>query len=163
MAEIGRTGTWGDAAVMKKYLDAYREQISYLFFGVLTMLINYGLFWALDRLFQGRRVLLANLLTFAAATAFAYVTNKWFVFRSRQWGLRSVVPEAAAFVASRLFSFAVEEAGLYVSAYVLFLGRYRWCGVDGVMLSKIALSLAATVLNYFFSKFWVFSARKRKK
>lgn len=149
--------------MIKKYLSAYREQISYLFFGVLTMLLNYGMFWILSKLLQGRYVLLTNLATFVVATAFAYITNKIFVFRSDQWRPAYVLRESAAFVAARLFSFLIEEIGLYVCAYVLRLGRYSWGEVDGVMLSKIVLSIVATILNYFFSKFWVFSRRERKK
>lgn len=148
---------------MKNRLCAYREQLSYLFFGVLTTLINYGMFWALNTLWHGQYVLSANLLTFIAATAFAYITNKLFVFHSYQWKAEPVLREAASFTAGRLLSFAVEEAGLYASAYVLALNRYKVAGIDGVMLSKIVLSAFAVILNYFFSKFWVFSPKKRKK
>lgn len=135
----------------------------YLFFGVLTTLINYGVFWLLNRLSQGRSVLFANLLAFTAATVFAYVTNKIYVFRSRWERGGALLREAASFVAARLFSFAVEEAGLYICAYVLLLGRYEYGWLDGVMLSKIAFSILAVVLNYCFSKFWVFSSKEKKK
>ncbi len=140
--------------------SAWHEQLSYLFFGVLTTLVNYAMFWLLSELWRGRYVLLANLLTFVAATAFAFLTNKQFVFRSRCWRPRVVLREALAFTAARLFSFAIEEVGLYLSAYVLELDRYRLGPVGGVMLSKIVLSVLAVVLNYFFSKFLVFAKQK---
>ncbi len=148
---------------MRKFFRQYREQLLYLFFGVLTTLINYGLFWALSVLWQGRLVLLANLITFLAATAFAFVTNKLFVFESRSWRAAGVLREAAAFTAARLFSFALEEAGLYIAAYPLKLGSYTFGPVDGVMLAKIVLSVLAVILNYFFSKFLVFARRERKE
>lgn len=140
-----------------------REQLLYLFFGVLTTLINYGVFWLLSELWHGRYVLAANLLTFILATAFAFVTNKRFVFQSRSWRPRLVLREGLSFTAARVFSFCIEEAGLYVSAYVLMLDRFRLGPVNGVMAAKILLSVLAVVLNYFFSKFLVFAKKRGDK
>ena len=138
----------------------WQEQLFYLLFGVLTTLINYVMFWLLTELWHGRYVLAANLLTFIVATAFAFITNKQFVFCSHSWRPRLVLREGLSFTAARLFSFCIEEAGLYVSAYVLELDRL-WLGpVNGVMASKILLSVLAVVLNYFFSKFLVFAKKK---
>ncbi len=139
---------------------AWLEPFLYLFFGVLTTLINYGVFWLLNEMCGGRYVLLTNLATFIAATAFAFLTNKQFVFRSRSWRPGVVLREGASFTAARLFSFAIEEIGLYIAAYPLAMGKYRFGPIDGVMLAKILLSFLAVLLNYFFSKFLVF---KRKK
>ncbi len=147
-------------AAIKKVLAACREQIAYLFFGVLTTIINYGVFWLLTELWDSRYVLWANLITFVAATAFAYLTNKRFVFDSPRWEFTFVLREASAFVAARLFSFAIEEVGLYISTYLLHLGRYTLWHINGVMLAKIVLSILAVVLNYFFSKFLVFTKRR---
>lgn len=141
------------------FLVKYKEQLSYLFFGVLTTIVNYGVFWLFHQAWQGRHVLFANLLTFLLATAFAYITNKVFVFRSPSWRPSFLAREALAFLVGRLFSFAVEELGLYIAAYVLHLGRYALWGVDGTMLSKVALSFLAVLLNYFFSKFLVFAKK----
>ena len=149
--------------MLARLYTAWREQILYLFFGVLTTVINYGVFWLLEVLWQGRHVLLANLITFAAATLFAYVTNKIWVFRSRSWRPAVLAREGAAFVSARLFSFGLEEAGLWAAAYPLGLGRYRLGPVDGVMAAKIELSVVAVVLNYFFSKLLVFTHRHREE
>lgn len=138
----------------------WREQLLYLLFGVLTTLINYAIFWLLSEIWQGRYVLVSNLLTFLAATAFAFVTNKQFVFCSYSWRPRIVLHEGLSFIAARLFSFCIEEAGLYVSAYVLMMDRIQIGPINGVMGSKILLSVLAVILNYFFSKFMVFAKKK---
>lgn len=144
-------------SLLRRLLRDYREQLAYLFFGVVTTVVNYAVFWLLSELLDGRYVLLINLAAFFAATAVAFVTNKLFVFCSASWKPSLLLREALAFYAARLFSFGVEEAGLYVSAYVLCLDRY-WVGpVRGIMLAKILLSVVVVVLNYFFSKFFVFS------
>lgn len=147
---------------IKASLIKYRQQLSYLFFGVLTTLVNYGVFWLFQRAWQGRWLLFANLLTFLVATAFAYITNKVFVFRSPVWRPAFVAREALAFLLGRVFSFGLEELGLYIAAYVLPLGRYALWGLDGVMLAKVALSFLAVLLNYFFSKLLVFAKKGEK-
>lgn len=148
---------------MLNKLRCYQEQLSYLFFGVLTTVINYGVFWLLTQLWHGQLVLLANLITFVAATAFAFVTNKIFVFKSPGWHPAKLLREAAAFTAARLFSFAIEEIGLYIAAYPLDLGAKSFGPIDGVMLAKLLLSVLAVILNYFFSKFWVFSKKSHRE
>ncbi len=144
---------------LRNLYGAYREEISYLFFGVCTSAVNYGVFVWLDILWKGRGVLASNLIAFAAAVAFAYVTNKIFVFRSRDWSPAALRREVSAFVGARLFSFGLEELGMFLAAYVWHLGERTFLGVDGLWIAKLVLSILATVLNYFFSKFWIFRNR----
>lgn len=141
----------------KTIFTTYRSEFLYLLFGGLTTVVNYVVFWGVDRLFQHRLVLLTNLIAFLAAALFAFLVNKQYVFRSRAWDARSVAREGASFLLARVFSFFLEEAGLYVSDRVLHLGEYQFGPINGVMLAKIALSIVVVVLNYFFSKFFVFS------
>ncbi len=54
---------------------------AYLFWGVMTTLVNMAAFW-LFRSGLSRSVLLANAIAWALAVLFAYVTNRAFVFRS---------------------------------------------------------------------------------
>lgn len=148
--------------LLKSYSIRFREELSYLFFGVLTTLVNYGVFFVFHVLWPDRFVLLSNLLAFVSAAAFAYLTNKLYVFRSRDWSWRVVRREAAAFLAARVFSFGLEEAGLALAVYVLRLGRFSLWGVDGILISKFVLSALATVLNYFFSKYLIFTKQEER-
>lgn len=139
---------------IKKLLAS--EQIKYLFFGVCTTAVNYGVFWALTRALGLGAALWANVAAFIAATAFAFLTNKAFVFAQTSWKPAVLLREAAGFAGARLFSFAIEQAGLALSLRCLPLDAVRLCGVDGVMLVKIALSFLAVLLNYVFAKFLIF-------
>lgn len=134
----------------------YRELFSYLLFGVLTTAVNYGVFALFKALWGDRLILAVNLVAFVAATLFAYVTNKLFVFQSPSWKPELLLKEAALFFASRIFSFLLEEAGLYVCVNLFHVGAYRVWFTDGTMAAKIVLSFLAVLLNYFFSKFMVF-------
>ena len=140
----------------------YREQISYLFFGVLTTVVNYVVF-ALLRLWIGDFFIhVINIITFIVATLFAYVTNKFFVFQSRNWNFRALLKELTSFFAARISSFCVEAVGLYVCVDLFHVGKYSFYLLDGTMVAKIVLSFVAVVLNYFFSKFCVFNKKREE-
>ena len=147
----------------RKIFAARRMEILYLVFGVATTIVNYGLFWGMDRLSGGKGVLLSNLVAFVGATLFAYLTNKVWVFHSTSWKISLLLREAAAFFSARLFSFGVEEFGLYLADSVLRLGLVQLGVINGVMAAKIVLSFVAVILNYFFSRFLVFAHGARQE
>lgn len=146
---------------MKKLIHKLlnRETITYLIFGVLTTLVNYVVFWLCDKAMGERWVLLTNAIAFAAAVAFAYVTNKLFVFQSRSWSPKVVWKELILFIGARLFSFGLEELGLLLARDVLQAGQYSFLGFSGMMISKVLLSVITVILNYFFSKFMIFKQK----
>lgn len=139
-----------------------RETISYLFFGVLTTVINYGVFALIIYSFGEESTLIANVAAFVAAVAFAYITNKLFVFESKSWERSVLLREIASFVGARLFSFGFEELGL-LACMLLNVGRYSLFGINGIMIAKIVLSFAVVMLNYFFSKFIIFKESGKGK
>ena len=141
---------------LKSLLRIYREPVSYLFFGGLTTVVS----WASYALFAGPLALgvtPANILSWVCAVSFAFVTNKLWVFNSRSWAWPGWAKEAAAFVAGRLFSGAVELGGLPL---LMWLGLDQALfGVEG-FAAKVAISIVVIVLNYFLSKFLVFRKKK---
>ena len=146
---------WNFSRFLSKFVR-FKLQIFYLIFGGLTTLVNYGSFWLLLHLYGAAAALVANVVSFLAATAFAYVTNKRWVFRRTDWAFHTVLREAAAFLGARLFSFFLEEAGLFVSLTVLHADSITILGVNGVMIAKVLLSIIAVVLNYWVSRYWIF-------
>lgn len=53
----------------------------YLVFGVLTTVVNYGVFIIGINISGTEKTLLVNLYAFIAATLFAFITNRLFVFQ----------------------------------------------------------------------------------
>lgn len=143
-----------------------RETVLYLVFGVLTTAVNYVVFHLVYAVvLGGQGSLLANFIAWVAAVIFAFVVNKAFVFESKSWAWPVLARELPAFVAGRVASFGFEEAGLLVSEKLLRLGRFTVLALgpvslDGVAVSKLALSVIVVVLNYFFSKWFVFRASR---
>ncbi len=145
---------------MKRFLN--RETVLYLIFGVLTTVVNYIVFFLIyELLLGGKGSLAANAVAFVAAVIFAFVVNKLWVFESKSWEPKVLRREIPAFIAARLASFGIEEAGLFLSETVLGLNEITLLqlgstAIDGVTAAKLALSVIVVVLNYFFSKWFIF-------
>lgn len=133
-----------------------RETILYLVFGVLTAAVSYLSFYVFYRWLGEDLVLLVNTISFLCAATFAYVTNKLFVFEEKSWSFSVLRKQIPMFYGARLFSFFVEELGLWICTVPLHAARYLILGLDGVLFSKIVMSLLSVLINYVFSKFWVF-------
>ncbi len=138
-----------------------RETGMYLLFGILTTVINYFLFWAIITEFGEGTALLANVVAFIASVAFAYITNKIFVFQSKSWEKEVLIKEICSFSGARILSFAFEEAGLLLCIHWLKVGRLEFWGIGGVMLAKILLSFVVVLVNYVLSKFLIFKSDKK--
>lgn len=125
----------------------YKDIILYLFYGVLTMLVNLAVFYVVFNIFKLHYVA-ANVLAWIAAVAFAYVTNRRFVFSSEKTG-GAIVGEAVMFFLVRLFSLGCETL-------ILFAGETLNYNMNIV---KIAASVVVIILNYIFSKILVFKKK----
>ena len=137
-----------------------RETLLYLVFGVLTTVLNIAVFWLTNKAFGEELVLLNNAIAFAAAVIFAYVTNKLFVFESKSWSAKTLCREIPAFIGARLFSFGLEELLLWISKDVLNASQYVLFGIDGLMIAKLLIQVIVVILNYLFSKFFIFKKKQ---
>ena len=145
---------------LKKLLN--RETILYIIFGVATTLVNYIVFHLLyNVLWQQSNSLLANAAAFVAAVIFAFVVNKLFVFESKSWSAATLKREIPSFLAARIGSFGIEEAGLFLAEKVLKLGgiiavTIGSLSLDWITVIKVALAFVVVALNYVFCKLFVF-------
>ena len=128
--------------LMKKYWDV----LSYLFFGVLTTAVNYLVYLPVYNLL-GLSAAISNAIAWVVAVAFAYLTNKPFVFKSNDWSMKTVIPALTKFVSCRVASGAAETLLLLVTVDILHWNGNIW---------KLITSVMVVILNYFFSKFLVF-------
>ena len=141
---------------IKSLYRQYRELIIYFITGVLTTLVNWAAYAVCVRAF-GWSVALSNAVAWIAAVAFAYVTNKLWVFRSFSWEIRFVLREAFLFVSARILTgiFEIVSVPLLVN---LGLSQPLF-GVKG-MWAKVLVSAVVMVLNYVFSKLIVFRKKQ---
>ncbi len=151
---------------IKTLFIKYKELITYVIFGVLTTLVNFVCFWVLNKIFGDHVYLLNNAIAWVVSVVFAYVTNKLWVFESKSWNIKIVAREVVSFFAARLFSFGVEEGGLWLLVDVLSMGGISFMllgfEITGQLIAKVILAVIVVILNYFFSKFLIFTKKKKK-
>lgn len=129
-------------ALMEKYWDI----LSYLFFGGLTTVVNYIVYLPCYEWLH-LSAALSNVIAWIVAVAFAYLTNKPFVFKSHDWSWKTVGPELAKFVGCRIGSGLLETALIFLTVDLL-----QWNG----LVMKLILSVLVVILNYVGSKLLVF-------
>lgn len=134
---------------MKKLInlmEKYREILVYLVFGVLTTVVNYAVYLPCYNLLQISAAV-SNMIAWAVAVAFAFVTNKPFVFQSHDWSAKTVLPELIKFLGTRIGSGGVETLILLITVDILGLNGNLW---------KLVTSVMVVILNYLGSKLLVF-------
>lgn len=121
--------------------DSLQEAISYLLTGGATTLVNYVAYLALLHFKVG--YLTANTVAWVFAVAFAYVSNRVFVFHSEN----QIGKELASFVSMRFLTLLMENLLL-----ILFIQYFQFHPA----LSKIAVSFATVIANYIICKCQIF-------
>ena len=135
--------------MMKKLMNLirrYYDVLAYLFFGVLTTVVNYLVYLPCYNLW-GFSATVSNVIAWVAAVAFAFVTNKPFVFKSYDWSASVLWPELTKFVGCRIGSGLAETAIIFVAVDCLRGNGNLW---------KLITSVLVVILNYFASKLLVF-------
>lgn len=145
-----------------------KEIIMYIIFGILTTVVSWSSYTIFVNICK-MSVFWANLISWLCAVAFAYITNKLWVFESKSWSAKTLLKEISTFVASRGITGIIEIVAvplmvkisfdnifyivlqkLNISAKILF--------TDGIY-SKICISFIIILLNYIFSKLIVFKGK----
>ena len=135
---------------LRDLINRYGDILSYLFFGALTTLVNYLVYFPCYNLLHLSPVV-SNVIAWVVAVAFAYLTNKPFVFKSHDWSAKTVWPELTKFVGCRVGSGLLETLFLLVTVDI-----FGWNG----NWMKLITSVFVIILNYFASKLLVFTKKK---
>lgn len=151
--------------MIKKIIKKYKEIILYVIFGVLTTAVNFVSFWLLSKALGEKFYLLNNAIAWIISVIFAYITNKLFVFDSKSRNIKIVFKEVLEFFLARLFSFAVEEGGFWLFIEIMNFDKHSIIllgfNISGQLIAKVLLAVIVVIMNYFFSKFLIFSNKKK--
>lgn len=138
----------------KKLLQLFinRETIAYGIAGVLTTIVNFVSLEMFCRM--GFPTLTSNTIAWVIAVTFAYIVNKINVFRSESYDAKDEASKITKFFGLRLITLAIEQVGLLI--FVVWLGFYR-------LLIKAFLAIFVIILNYIFSKIFIFHKNVTEK
>ena len=132
---------------MKKILkdkERLKELIRYGIFGLGTSLVNILVYRFLLSFLDYR---ISNLIAIFVSKAFAYITNKRFVFRSHCENGRELALEIGRFILARGATGLLDYFGLMVAVEVFGFNR---------VYSKYVIQIIVILLNYVLGKKAVF-------
>ena len=119
--------------------------VMYLVFGVLTTVVD----WVAYRILRlsGLGYMFSNVVAWAAAVVFAFVTNKFMVFNSKSVDRLIIIKEFISFVGARVFSLLLQLAGIELMIDYANINEY---------IAKAVMTVVVVVCNYVFSKLFIF-------
>ncbi len=150
--------------LIKNLIIKYKELIIYVICGVGTTVVNFVAYKIFNVILGDDLYLVSNVIAWFICIIFAYITNKLFVFESKSWEPKLVLKESSSFLASRVFSFLIEEAGLF--ALVDLVGMKEMAvtvfgiTISGNMIAKAIIGVIVVVINYILSKLIIFKKNK---
>ena len=131
---------------MFKLYKKYEEIINYLIMGVLTTLVSIVSYFIFAKV-VGINYLVSNIISWIISVAFAYITNKIFVFKNNVKEKKQVFIQIYQFVKFRLLSLVIDVLLMYLFVEIIKMDD---------MVAKVINQVIVIVLNYVFSKLFVF-------
>ncbi len=127
-----------------------REVIMYLVFGVFTTVIDFiAFYFAYNSLHIDEMI--ATAIAWCFAVVFAYITNRIFVFESKEKNKVGILRELSLFLGARLLSLGISELVVLLMMKILgFDGRL------GSIVTKLICAVVVVVFNYIASKAVIF-------
>ncbi|HBJ12209.1 MAG TPA: GtrA family protein [Clostridiales bacterium] len=133
-------------SLIKKFCT--KEFIFYLIFGVLTTIVSLSVYYFCVLTFlnpnNAFQLQIANILSWILAVAFAYATNRKFVFESKD---PNKLKELIKFVTARLLTLFLDMLVMFILVTLLHFND---------KISKLISQVIITISNYIFSKIFVF-------
>ena len=134
--------------IIKGKYKKYKEIVNYLIVGGFTTVISLGSYYALVLTIldpkDGFQLQIANVVSWICSVTFAYITNKIFVFESKE---KKVLKEASKFYMARISTLLIDMLFMFLFVSIISIND---------KIAKILVQLIILVLNYVFSKLVVF-------
>lgn len=140
---------WKENKILKLLVDVYikyEEIINYLIVGGLTTLVNFVIYFIGTKLI-GINYIISSVLAWIGAIIFAYVANKIFVFKKKNNTSKELYYEIYQFLKYRIASLGIDIGLMYMMVDIFKIND---------MISKIIVQVVIIIVNYVFSKLFVF-------
>ena len=144
--------------IYKKICNIYsknQEIINYLIVGFLTTLVSLITYYIITKIFlnpkNATELQLANIISWITSVIFAYITNRKYVFKSKN---KKVLKECTTFITSRILTLILDMVAMF-----LIVTIFKYNDKIGKLISQILVIIG----NYIISKLLVFKDDKSNK
>lgn len=125
------------------FMKLRKEIVLYVIFGILTTLVNIVAYFLFSKLL-GINYLISNILAWFFSVLFAYVTNRIYVFESKN---ANILKEIVLFFSGRIFSGVLDTVLMFIFIDLFLINDF---------ISKLIILVTVVILNYVISKLIVF-------
>ena len=139
--------------MIKELYKKYKEIINYLIFGILTTIVSLGTYYLLvltvldpDNPIE---LQIANIIAWITCVTFAYITNRKYVFDSKD---KNILKEATKFYLARLAVLPIDMIFMYI-----FVSKLHF----NDKIIKLIVQIIIIIVNYISSKLVVFTQKKK--
>ena len=129
---------------IKKIINT--QTILYVIFGILTTIVNLISYYFFSNI-MSINYLISNMISWIISVLFAYITNKFYVFNSKDKSKDIIIKEFIKFVNCRLTSGIIEMILLFLLVDIIKVND---------VISKLVIGVIVVILNFIFSKLFVF-------
>ena len=141
----------------KNLYNKHDEIINYLVVGVLTTVVSLVSFYIV-RLFifthnTQLHIQIANIISWILSVLFAFITNKKYVFKSSKKG-KDKLKEMIKFYLSRLTTLVIDMLTMWILTSIIHIND---------KIAKLIVQIILVILNYIFSKLFVFKNSEKIK
>lgn len=138
--------------MIKNIYLKHKEIINYLIIGILTTIVSLLSYYILALTILNPNnpleLQIANITSWIIAVTFAYITNRKYVFNSKN---NKILKESLKFCSSRLTT-------LFIDMLLMFIFVSKLNFNDKII--KIIIQIIVTILNYIISKLLVFKTKR---
>lgn len=135
----------------------YKEIVNYIIVGGLTTVVSIGSFYLCRfLLFTSNSqvdIQISNIISWVLAVLFAFFANKKYVFESKKHGKKAFY-EMLMFYLSRVSTLLIDMLVMFILTSPLSIND---------KIAKLIVQVIVMVLNYIFSKLFVFKKDKEKR
>ena len=136
-------------ALIKKCWNT--QMMRYLFFGGCATVLNITCYFLLTT-YSELYYQLANVIAWIITILFAFMTNKYFVFRSNK--VECFFKEMITFYAARIVTLGLELGLMWLFVQTLQMND---------LLAKCIIQVVVILCNYVFSKVYIFQGGKENE
>lgn len=138
---------------MRELLLKYKSFILYAVFGGLTTLINWGSYYLCYNIVHIPNVP-STIIAWILAVAFAFITNKIWVFDSKSFDGKTLIHEIWTFTSARLATGFLDVGIMFLTVDIMGWDSTVW---------KLISNILVIILNYILSKLIIFKKENSDK
>lgn len=141
--------------MISKLWKKYKQVIAYLFWGVVTTVVNIGVFqWLSSGVHMNYQV--ANVIAWFISVLVAYFTNKVWVFNSHYTTVRAFLIEFVEFYFYRGLTLLIDVAFMFVGVTLMHFNS----PIEQLIVKTLD-NVVVIIANFIFSKFLIFTQKKK--